>query len=252
MPTPILVLVAEDEELLRLIVVEVLRDSGFEVMEAEHAEAALNTLQTHAFRTNVLFTDIQMPGTMDGLALAHHTARIWPHVALLITSGRPLPQRKALPDKSRIPREAIPTRPRHTPYSRNYSDSRLLISDAKLLIRVRAAARVPSLKRHTAEGFLVTATTVSHSYAETAVLAAPVEKALDHRSAEPAAAGARMVRASPAGAFRPIGRAQIVHDLRPISPPLMVKSATGTTATASSATTSTTGVGTASSSARRG
>jgi two-component system, response regulator PdtaR len=102
MSDQILVLVAEDEELVRLIVVEALRDAGLEVMEAEHAAAALSVLEQHATRIHVLFTDIQMPGTMDGLALAHHTSKNWPKIALLITSARPRPDRATLPEKSRF------------------------------------------------------------------------------------------------------------------------------------------------------
>lgn len=98
----IVVLVAEDEELVRLVIAEALRDVGLEVMEAEHAEAALSVLQRHAARIHVLFTDIQMPGSMDGLALAHHTAKNWPRIALLITSGRPQPDRATFPEKSRF------------------------------------------------------------------------------------------------------------------------------------------------------
>jgi Response regulator receiver domain len=78
MPDQTFVLVAEDEELVRLVIVQALLDEGFEVMEAEHAEAALIVLGSHATRIHVLFTDIQMPGTMDGLALAHHTSKHWP------------------------------------------------------------------------------------------------------------------------------------------------------------------------------
>jgi CheY-like chemotaxis protein len=65
------VLVAEDEEWISLPIVQALLDQGFEVMEAEHA-AALIVLESHARRIHVLFTDIQIPGTIDGLALAHH------------------------------------------------------------------------------------------------------------------------------------------------------------------------------------
>ncbi len=72
-----------------LVTVTALEDEGFEVIETEHAEAALGVLQNHAARVNVLFTDIQMPGTMDGLALAHHTAKNWPKIALLLTSALP-------------------------------------------------------------------------------------------------------------------------------------------------------------------
>lgn len=102
MQDKILVLVAEDEELVRLVIVEALENAGFEVIEAGHAEAALGVLQIHAARIHVLFTDIQMPGTMDGLALAHHTAKSWPKVALLITSARPRPQQRSLPEKGRF------------------------------------------------------------------------------------------------------------------------------------------------------
>jgi two-component system, response regulator PdtaR len=102
MPDQIFVLVAEDEELVRLVIVDALEDAGFEVMEAEHADAALDILQVHAARIHVLFTDIHMPGAMDGLALAHHTAKNWPKIALLITSARPRPHQLSLPEKSRF------------------------------------------------------------------------------------------------------------------------------------------------------
>jgi two-component system, response regulator PdtaR len=102
MSDQILVLVVEDEELVRVIITEVLRDEGFEVMEAEHAEAALGMLLTHAPRIHVLFTDVQMPGTMDGLALAHHASKQWPWIGLLITSGRRQPHWESLPQTSRF------------------------------------------------------------------------------------------------------------------------------------------------------
>jgi CheY-like chemotaxis protein len=78
MPDQILVLVAEDEELVRLVIVDVLRDAGFEVMEAEHAEAALGTLHIHAARIHVLFTDIQMPVPSTALPLRITRPKIGP------------------------------------------------------------------------------------------------------------------------------------------------------------------------------
>jgi CheY-like chemotaxis protein len=92
MPDRILVLVAEDEEPVRLVIVDALEDAGFEVIEAEHAEA----------RVHVLFTDIHMPGAMDRLALAHHSAKNWPKIALLLTSARSLPHQRSLPEKCRF------------------------------------------------------------------------------------------------------------------------------------------------------
>jgi CheY-like chemotaxis protein len=93
------VVVAEDEVLIRILAVEVLTDAGFEVIEAANAEDALATLQARAWAIHLLFTDIHMTGQMSGLELAHHVRRVWPHVALLIASGKdPLPS--ALPDGS--------------------------------------------------------------------------------------------------------------------------------------------------------
>jgi CheY-like chemotaxis protein len=102
MPDQTFVIVAEDEELVRFVIVEALRDEGFEVMEVEHAEAALVVLASHARRIHVLFTDIQMSGTMDGMALAHHTSTHWPWIGLLVTSAQPHPDRSAFPRKSRF------------------------------------------------------------------------------------------------------------------------------------------------------
>jgi two-component system, response regulator PdtaR len=102
MPDQTFVLVAEDEELVRLVIADALRDEGFEVMEVEHAEAALIVLENHARCIHVLFTDIQMPGTMDGLALAHHTSKHWPWIGLLITSARPQPDGATFPKESRF------------------------------------------------------------------------------------------------------------------------------------------------------
>jgi len=100
MPSCIGVVIAEDEVLIRMAAADALRDEGFAVMEAQHAEDALGILQAHASSLQVLFTDIHMPGAMDGLALAHHTARTWPWIALLITSGRARPEGASLPARS--------------------------------------------------------------------------------------------------------------------------------------------------------
>jgi two-component system, response regulator PdtaR len=63
----------------------------------------LGVLLTHAPRIHVLFTDVQMPGPMDGLALAHHASKQWPWIGLLITSGRLGPHRESsLPQTSRF------------------------------------------------------------------------------------------------------------------------------------------------------
>jgi CheY-like chemotaxis protein len=84
---PAVVLIAEDEALLRMLAVEVLSDNGFVAIEAEKATAALDICKVRAEEIDVLFTDIRMPGSMDGLELAHHVRERWPWISVVITSG---------------------------------------------------------------------------------------------------------------------------------------------------------------------
>ena len=81
------VVVAEDEALIRMETVEHLTDEGFEVLEARHAEEALAILGGAADEVHILFTDVRMPGDMDGVALSHHVKQHWPWIGLLVTSA---------------------------------------------------------------------------------------------------------------------------------------------------------------------
>ena len=81
------VVVAEDDFLIRVLVAEILAAAGFIVREAKHAGEALTILEEHAHRTCLLFTDIHMPGPMDGLDLAHKVRERWPNIRLMVTSG---------------------------------------------------------------------------------------------------------------------------------------------------------------------
>ena len=82
------VLVVEDDMLLRLCAAGMLEKSGFHVLEAGDASEALWLLENHP-EIRVLFTDVQMPGKYDGLALAQLVHEQWPRVLLLVTSARP-------------------------------------------------------------------------------------------------------------------------------------------------------------------
>lgn len=86
-PAPVPVLVVEDDELVRMVAVGMLAEAGFVVLEAETADAAWAILERTA-EVGALFTDIDMPGSMDGLALADRVARRWPGIRLVVTSGR--------------------------------------------------------------------------------------------------------------------------------------------------------------------
>ena len=80
------VLLVEDEALIRLVTAEMLRDEGFEVFEArdgDEARALLNDPDTF----DVLFTDVRMPGTLDGIDLVLLVRRRHPTIPVLVVSG---------------------------------------------------------------------------------------------------------------------------------------------------------------------
>jgi DNA-binding NtrC family response regulator len=84
--TPV-VLVAEDEVLVRQLSVYELEDAGFRVIEAANAGQAIAILET-GVPVDVLFTDVNMPGGMDGIHLVRLVHCRWPDVRLIVTSGR--------------------------------------------------------------------------------------------------------------------------------------------------------------------
>ena len=94
---PIVILVVDDEPIVRMYAVDSLEDAGFIVVEAGDAEEALSLLDARP-DIAVLFTDINMPGPMDGLDLARRVHAIRPDVQLIVTSGRIRPSNDELPD----------------------------------------------------------------------------------------------------------------------------------------------------------
>ena len=85
-PSP-LVLVVEDEPYVRMASASMLQDAGFEVIEACNADEALRLLAANP-RVGVVFTDVEMPGTIDGLGLARRIHHDWPGIGVVVTSGR--------------------------------------------------------------------------------------------------------------------------------------------------------------------
>jgi CheY-like chemotaxis protein len=80
------VLLVEDEQLIREIAAEELRDEGFDVEEASTGDAAALLLVGPLF-FDVLFTDVQMPGKMDGIHIALHARTHHPPIILIVVSG---------------------------------------------------------------------------------------------------------------------------------------------------------------------
>ena len=84
---PAKIIVVEDEFLIRLTLVEALNDEGFQVLEAETADAALPMLLDDR-GIRLLVTDIQLPGALDGRALADAVRRQIPGLPVIFTTGR--------------------------------------------------------------------------------------------------------------------------------------------------------------------
>jgi CheY-like chemotaxis protein len=95
------VLIVEDEFLLRMNAVDMIQAAGFEVVEAANADEAIDILEARPDIT-VVFTDIQMPGSMDGLKLAHAVRGRWPPIKIVATSGHVSVTQKDLPDGGRF------------------------------------------------------------------------------------------------------------------------------------------------------
>jgi CheY-like chemotaxis protein len=93
------VLVVEDEHLIRMDTVASLEAEGFVVHEAANAAEAIRCLELHK-EIRLIFTDVNMPGTMDGVALAHYVRGRWPPVKIIVTSGFMKIQESDLPPGS--------------------------------------------------------------------------------------------------------------------------------------------------------
>lgn len=90
------VLVVEDDPLVMLAAVDVIEHAGYRVYQASDADAAIRLLEAHD-AIHILFTDIEMPGSMDGLELAACIRDRWPKISIIITSGRILARDVGLP-----------------------------------------------------------------------------------------------------------------------------------------------------------
>ncbi len=91
-PSQTVVLVVEDDVFERMGASGMFLDAGYRVLEAGNADEALQFFETDA-GISLLFTDVSMPGLMSGADLARHVAARWPGVGIILTSGRPRPDK---------------------------------------------------------------------------------------------------------------------------------------------------------------
>ncbi|TNM62064.1 response regulator [Aliirhizobium smilacinae] len=95
------ILLVEDDGLIRMDLADVLSDCGFDVLEAANADQALALLESET-TVRALLTDIDMPGSMNGIKLANLTASRWPECRIIVISGRYSPEQGKLPDGARF------------------------------------------------------------------------------------------------------------------------------------------------------
>ena len=98
---PTIILLVEDEAILRMFVSDALREEGgFRVIEAANADEALTLLEAAGDDVRVLVTDVEMPGSMNGFTFTRVVRKAWPHIGLVVVSGRMKPQRDEVPERS--------------------------------------------------------------------------------------------------------------------------------------------------------
>jgi len=98
---PAVVLIVEDEMMLRMRAVDMVEDAGYTPLEALDAAEAVSILESRS-DVALMCTDIQMPGQMDGLGLAHAVHRRWPAIKIIVVSGQLKLQNLDLPPHSRF------------------------------------------------------------------------------------------------------------------------------------------------------
>jgi CheY-like chemotaxis protein len=95
------ILVVEDEPLIRLGLLSAIEDAGYAVADAANADEAIRKLETLA-DIRLIVTDVDMPGSMNGIRLAHYVRRKWPPIQLVVISGKVGVQPAELPEGARF------------------------------------------------------------------------------------------------------------------------------------------------------
>lgn len=95
------VLVVEDDSIIRMGAVDLVLSAGYDALEASGADEAIRILESRS-DIDLVFTDVQMPGTMDGIKLSHYIRDRWPPVRLLVASGNAILEESSLPTGSRF------------------------------------------------------------------------------------------------------------------------------------------------------
>lgn len=93
-------LVVDDDALILMLAREILEEAGFRCHEARCGDEAIALLERHHDSVVLLFSDVDMPGSTNGFALARHVDAHWPHIEIVIASGRMTPEPGEMPDRA--------------------------------------------------------------------------------------------------------------------------------------------------------
>lgn len=95
-PIPAQIMVVEDDVMVRTAIAEALRAAGLQVIEAASGDEAWNFLLSGS-HVDIIFSDVQMPGSIDGVSLAKRVKENYPAITVILTSGGPLSDPAAYP-----------------------------------------------------------------------------------------------------------------------------------------------------------
>lgn len=93
-------LVVDDDAFIRMDASDILEAAGFQCYEAGSGDKAIHLLDEHSATVVLLFSDVEMPGATNGFALARHVDRHWPHIKIVISSGRLAPKPGEMPENA--------------------------------------------------------------------------------------------------------------------------------------------------------
>jgi CheY-like chemotaxis protein len=119
------VLVVEDDPIIRMVATHFVADAGYEALEARSADEAIRILEARS-DVHLVFTDVEMPGTIDGLKLAQYIRDRWPPVRLIVVSGKTLVKESELPFGARF-------------FPKPYDESALVVAMIDLLVGASGA-----------------------------------------------------------------------------------------------------------------
>lgn len=109
----------EDNTIIRMGAIDLVLSAGYEALEARDADEAIRIMESRD-DIDLVFTDVQMPGTMDGIKLSHYISSGWPPVKLIVASGNAILEESSLPGGSMF-------------FAKPYSDHTITDAMARLL-----------------------------------------------------------------------------------------------------------------------